>query len=59
MHSTMPLKKSKEFVVIVLQLVIVRGNPRVQNMNPYPTLNKPLPLIKGKGFKGSGSGVIT
>ena len=35
---------------------IVRGNPGVQNLNPYPTLHKPLPLVKGKGFEGSGSG---
>jgi len=39
-------------------LVIVRGNPGVQNLNTYrdPTLHKPLPLVKGKGFEGSGSG---
>ena len=36
--------------------MIVRGNPGVQNLNPYPTLHKPLPLVKGKGFEGSGSG---
>ena len=36
--------------------MIVRGNLGVQNLNPYPTLHKPLPLVKGKGFEGSGSG---
>ena len=38
------------------QVGIVRGNPGVQNLNPHPTLHKPLPLVKGKGFEGSGSG---
>ena len=37
-----------------IRIVIVRGNPGVQNLNPYPTLHKPLPLVKGKGFEGSG-----
>jgi hypothetical protein len=28
----------------------IRGNPGVQILNPYPTLHKPLPLVKGKGL---------
>jgi hypothetical protein len=39
-----------------LLVVIIRGNPGVKSLNPYPTLHKPLPLVKGKGFEGSGSG---
>ena len=35
---------------------IVRGNPGVQDLNSYPTLHKPLPLVKSKGFEGSGPG---
>ena len=40
----------------VTNLGIIRGNPGVKNLNPYPTHHKPLPLVKGKGFGGSGSG---
>jgi len=30
--------------------VIVMGNPWAFQLFPYPTLGKPLPSIKGKGF---------
>ena len=43
-------------IMHIYNIVIVRGNPGVQNLNPYPTLNKPLLLIKSKGFEGLGSG---
>ena len=36
------------------RLVIVAGNPGVFQLYPYPTLSKPLPSIKGKGFCGFG-----
>jgi len=45
------MKKKK----LKMDLVIVRGNPGVKILNPYPTLQKPLPLtwrVKGKGFEG-------
>ena len=31
-----------------------RGNPGVSAANPYPTPQKPLPLLRGKGFGGYG-----
>ena len=48
--------QAEKEAVGVCQVGVVRGNPGVQNLNPYPTLHKPLPLVKGKGFEGSGSG---
>ena len=35
-------------------LVNSRGNPGVSAANPYPTPQKPLPLLRGKGFEGYG-----
>ena len=39
-----------------LHLVIVRGNPGVNFLNPYPTLQKPLPLVRVRVFEGQGKG---
>jgi len=36
--------------------VIVRGNPGVNFLNPYPTLQKPLPLVGVRVFEGQGKG---
>jgi hypothetical protein len=33
---------------------ITRGNPWVNIFNPYPTRTKPLPVVAGRGFQGSG-----
>ena len=38
----------------VSQLVIVRGNPGVFQLYPYPTLHKPLPLSRVRVFSGFG-----
>ena len=35
-------------------LVNSGGNPGVSAANPYPTPQKPLPLLRGKGFGGYG-----
>ena len=37
--------------------MIGTGNPRVHKGYPYPYLRKPLPLVKGTGLHGYGSGV--
>jgi hypothetical protein len=34
--------------------VIVTGNPRVFQDNPYPYPVKPVPMLKGRGFDGYG-----
>jgi hypothetical protein len=35
-----------------LVVVIIRGNPGVKKMYPYPYPSKPLPLQRVKGFSG-------
>jgi hypothetical protein len=51
---TTPQINVSNLVIILIhmmtQLGIIRGNPGVQILNPYPTLLKPLPLAKGKGL---------
>ena len=44
------------FILAIFDIEVVnsRGNPGVSAANPYPTPQKPLPLLRGKGFGGYG-----
>ena len=43
-----PPEKPMTFQGLPLVIPNCQGNPGVQNLNPYPALHKPLPLVKGR-----------
>ena len=45
---------AKEINYSVTGIVSVPGNPRVNNCYPYPYPSKPLPSLRGKGYRLGG-----